>query len=780
MTISEVVDKLRQEREFGSRFPARIIFTEDLVSYSNLVGQLKSACDITINVADFGKGDIIPQFDKLQHTIVSNKDKHILLLSVGEYLRMCVKRELNKERSQFPAFWESMQQESSKTRVVIPVFCCRDYFDRIIGKVDERQEGYVWTLNSSKTEIHNYSISVYSPEFSSAINVDAINFEEWLRNWDMILSHNTASTIITKQYKNIETSFGAINIKAIDSPFAYLKEFLVDGDRLEQSWESDNIWAGLIPYAHKGEQFSSIVLNILNITSFDFISVLARWKMLSNQQHELIWMWYRVYPSDQYYSFVCKKAKKADEIPFRIRDEILLAPTRSQTWIKERMMAMQALSFDSFEESYFRLLDKLPLEEQKLKLLTYKTHEEKAYAIRIVSRLLRAGADPNGIADMIKDLYPTLAVYLSGKSGVDKEVDEYMSWYRTNKLINRFSGNYPRRILYDRFNARLKQLNILHGKDVFTFWIDGFGVEWLPVFLKELEKQAIKPESIAIATAKLPTETEFNHQWDANDPLSEKWNRLDSYSHKGMPDDRSYFSCIAYQLSVFADAAQRVDELLNEHEYVIITGDHGSSRLAALAFHETSIVPVIAPPSAKVRSFGRFCELLDDGSNFIELDFMKKVMLDGKAYVVMNDYNKFSVSGNAAGGNNDEQDIVGEIHGGNTPEERLVPVVIIKRSRPLPPLTCKQKNKVVLRRNGHIETNLEFNRDVFSLEAFTESGCAICSKNSDGSWEVKLDGVSGDELNLSIIANGSMLPDKITLKVKGQGIDKNSGMGGLP
>ena len=178
-----------------------------------------------------------------------------------------------------------------------------------------------------------------------------------------------------------------------------------------------------------------------------------------------------------------------------------------------------------------------------------------------MSVILRIGVESDAIAnEMLKDLYPSLSVYLKGQTGIDQEVDDYLSWYRKNKLINRFPGNYFKNISFDRFDARFKQLNKLNGKDCFAFWIDGFGMEWLPVFLHELELRGIIPESKNIASAKLPTETEYNHQWDEADPLCEKWDRLDTLSHKGMPDDKSYYSCIVHQLSVFTEATKRVDE----------------------------------------------------------------------------------------------------------------------------------------------------------------------------------------------------------------------------
>ena len=249
-----------------------------------------------------------------------------------------------------------------------------------------------------------------------------------------------------------------------------------------------------------------------------------------------------------------------------------------------------------------------------------------------------------------------------------------------------------------------------------------------------------------------------------------------------MPDDRSYFSCIVHQLSVFSDAAKKVEELLENHEYVAITGDHGSSRFAALAFHKSSVIPVVAPNKSTVCSFGRFCELDEKFEDMIALPETTKVTaaIGGKKFLVMNNYRHFSVSGNVAGGNTDENDVVGETHGGNTTEERLVSVIVVKRKHQMVPLTCKPASKYVSKKKGHIETALFFSQVVTSLEVAQGSNKAVCSKTADDKWQIALDNVTADEIVLSVIANGKLLPD-VTLKVKAQGISKNddplSGMG---
>ena len=561
MTIAEIIERLSQERSFGSRFPVRIIFVENLDKYLALENQLRGTCDVTMNVADFCRAkDTVPQFEQIKKRLKECEGKQILLLSVGEYLRLCIKRELDSNRCQFRSFWEMQQPESSKTRVIIPVFNGRDLFDRIIGSIDERQQNYVWTIDSIPN-LESYNISVFSPKFKGAIMSDADNLTAWFRDWASIIKRRSICSIVTLQYSNVERSFGTVNIKQVDSPYKYLSEILTDGEILEEKWMDDDFWSNAINYASKFEikkaPFEKLIFDALNVTEFDFVSIAARWNTLDDFQKNLVWLWYKVYPTDEYYCFACKKAKNALEIPEKIRDEILLISNRSDLWIQERMAAVRAFAFYGFNDAYFALMDKLPLPQTKLKLLTYQTHEEKTYAVKIVSGLLRSGAEPKAIAsDMLINDYPSLASYMRDKLGQDEAVDEYMYWYRKNKLINRYQGESPIKIEFDRFDSRYSLIHKQQGKDCVFFWIDGFGIEYTPLFLHELKARGILPEIVKQATSLLPTETEYNHQWDEHDPMTIKWDKLDSYSHKGVPDDKSYYSCVVNQLSVFSDAAQ--------------------------------------------------------------------------------------------------------------------------------------------------------------------------------------------------------------------------------
>lgn len=637
--------------------------------------ELQGICERTINIAEFcAAADTVPKFHHVSDWLKSCAGKQILLLSVGEYLRLCLKRELDAERCQFKAFWETQQPKDSLTRVIMPMFSCRELFDRIIGAVDERQQDYIWTIDAARTD-ESYGVTVFSPHFKTAIQADADNLCDWLLNWTELLRRSTCS-IVTQHYANVETTYGVMSIKSVGSPFRYLVNALTDGDKLKEDWLDNDGWSQLVTLAANQPakiSLAKVITAALNVNEFDFVTLAARWRILTDCQKILLWLWYRVYPAGDYFSYACRKAIDAAEIPNKIRDELLLMPDRSDAWIAERTGALKALNFASCDAEYFALLDKVPLPETKLRLLTYQTHEEKTYAVKIVSELLRGGAEVNAVAELIQDSYPDLAIYL--REGGGSEVDKYMAWYRKCKLINRFCGECPVTVRLEQFDARYKVMKKFAAEDCFQFWIDGFGVEYFSLFLFKLSLHGLAVASSSIALALLPTDTRHNRQW-SEDAL--KWNRLDKLSHGGMPDDKSYYSCIVSQLDFFDEVADKVADLLKKYNSVVITGDHGSSRMAALAFHDENVAPLNPPKNSVVHNFGRYCELAEVVATLPETVSVTSP-IDGKSYLTMSGYRHFSARGNAAGGNTDENDVVGEIHGGNTPEERLVPVIVVKR-----------------------------------------------------------------------------------------------------
>ena len=693
MTITEVINKVTAEKQTPGRFPSRVIFVRNWADYSKLVNDLRNVCDLTLNLAEFTHDDIIPNFKTLKSKLKEYPEKQILLLSFGEYLRLCGKREADKENAEFKTIWEPdpVQMEHSKTKYIIPLFGGRELFDNAVRYVDKRQEDFLWELKESPYDTE-YSITVYSPSFADAVNIDAKNFSDWLFKWDEFFSDKTRNSfsLVTKLYRYAEKMFGNVKIEIVDEPFSYIVSLVTDGDTLKKEYGDELFWSEIARNVQRGKQFSATIDHILNIGhTFDPVSVLSRFDQLTDVPRRLFWIRYKIYSTSDYYSYAIGKSPTPNTIPSTFRDSIFEMQKPPDIYIYERLNAMRVLNL-AYDNDYFSKLEKILPVELRLSYLTYRTHEERTYAIKIVSELLRIGTDVNAITEILKQNYQALAEYLLPTDKENDGISKYFTWYRKSKLINRMPEDIPFHIDFDSVDSRNKVIQAIDKG--YPFWIDGLGAEWLPPLLSELKKLSI-PAIIdsKIVTSRLPSDTEFNHQWSKDD---EKWDRLDKLSHNGMPDDKDYFSCIATQIEYICAIARHVDKLLIDHNCVIITGDHGSSRLAALMFHISDNFAINPPKNAVVRSFGRFCELPDDTDVPItpSMEIVNATRNDGKNVkcIVMKTYEHFRQSGNAAGGNTDDNAVAGEIHGGMTPEEYLVPVIVVKRKQPLTDIKAQE------------------------------------------------------------------------------------------
>lgn len=682
MTISEVVSRISNERQTPGRFPARLIFAHNFTNYLSLVGELRAVCDTVIDLAEFTKGDVLPRFKDFKNELKKYKGKQLLLLSFGEYLRLCIKRERDKTTANFPEIWEQQQSENSTTKYIIPIFGGKEIFDSIMPIQDERQQRFIWELSESSSE-SEYSLAIYSPDFAEAINADATTIQDWFQKWSSLFGDKSRNSfsIQTKLYRYAEPTYGGVRVSIIDEPFSYVVSLAADGEKLRKQDGDEEFWKYIASNTKQGQLFADTIKTLLNIgRNFDPISVLARFSELSGNELNLLRLWYKLYPSDDYYTYAINKAPTIEGIPTAIRDSIFDISSPTDAFIQQRTSALRVLDV-SYSDEYFARLDEVTSPESRLMMLTYRTLPERAYAVKTVSGLLRSGADVNAIVAQIKSDYPDLAWYLNPRNADVDDIEKYFCWYRKSKLINRPNTDVPCHIDFDNIDSRNKVIQQNNSEDILPFWVDGLGAEWIPVLLGRLNSLGVAVTiNPIVAKAVIPTETEYNRKWTAAD---KKWDRLDKLSHDGMPDDKDYFLCIARQLEIMGEIAEHAGEMLTRVNRAIVTGDHGSSRLAALMFHDTDNFAAEPPKNSIVRSYGRFVELKDD--SYVALTpSMEKTEVDGKHFVVMKTYEHFKQSGNAAGGNTDDNAVAGEVHGGMTPEEYLVPVLFITRKNPLP------------------------------------------------------------------------------------------------
>ena len=674
LTLQQISDKIAVEKSLPDRWLVRIIFTHSLAGYNELTTLLRNNCDISVSLSDdrFTTGnDTLPNFNRLKTFIGDNSDKTILLTDVSEYLRLCVKKETSID-GEFRGIWEQQTAVTSLTRIIIPLFGCDDLFARIVPSISERQEKYIWCL-SETPDASEYSVSVYSLDFKDSFLADVMGIKAWLASWVDLWAKKANCSVVTKFIKYAEEQRGDVSLKIVDDPFSYAKELFTDGDRLKKDWFRD--WPAIAEKVHKGCAFSDFIKKELGVSDFDFSAIAPRWNNLSELQRQYIWVWYRLYQSENYIDHVVTHSEKANDIPLNVRDNILEVSNAGTAWINERNKLLALLPFVKSDNAYLTRLGKLPLERQ-IELLGFVLPEEQAYGLELIGKMLLNGASAAEALSQFGERFSLANDYFN-EVVADTMLRSYLRWYKESKLKNRsVDGEIPY-VDADAFDSRHKLLAPYDNADSYFLWVDGLGVEWGSLLYRSLEKRSV-PANIVLSVGKamLPTETEFNKCWNSYSAPYNKLDRLDKLAHTGVPDNKSYFACIAAQYAIISEIADEAARLIDKHNNVLIVGDHGSSRLNALSFHsDEGVVPA---KNWEVKNHGRFC-LLPAELPFDEIpsDF-EQIKIQGNGApvyaLVSKTYAHFKQSGNAPF----------ETHGGATPEESLVSVLVLSRQPPLP------------------------------------------------------------------------------------------------
>ena len=774
-TLIDCLDKLKAEKDnkLTSRFPCRVILTHSKESYVSIIEKLKEICDAVVQYEDILDGaDIFPVFEKL---IVNNTNNSwILLPGISEYLRLF--HESEKRSKRFYKLWHCIVDSSNKGRIIIPLWNCDGYWNdpSLCFMTDERQQDFVFNISDDTKDDESLSITIYSSEFEEYINLLNksetlyVGLKEWFNNIiEPKVSFNDYC-LLTKQYKTVFPLNGNIRIKVIKDKCSFVKENLLESDSVDEKQLSDEMIDELLQVSLKHMSLDQSILYCLNAVSFNGNEIMAKWNSLTIGQKGLVKLWYQIH-SDSSYLCACFKKASIENIVDAILHDFFNIFQFHDSWEAEYKKLVYEMKLQK-DEIFFKELEKIPTIEKRLSFLSDGTKEERVYIIQLVGKWIKFDYSAVKSSISLSKVYPELYAYLQDIPSESESIyNSYISLYKKYKLSNTLPstdeliGMVDPDLLESRYSVLYKKVKI----NSFVLWIDGMGFEYLSILLYALNKiENANVSSVDLTQALLPTETEFNSQWEEMDVPFGKKDKLDKLAHRGVVDDPDYYSCVEEQLSFFSDVVKEVKKLLLTYDRVILTGDHGSSRLAARSFHIREGIHL--PGFAKICSHGRYC-VVNEKDSEINYYGLKKVKDKdkGKIYYVIPDYEHFSISGFAAGGD-DNTALYGEVHGGASPEEMIVPVVVIdnKKSIPLSVKWSENCNVIKLKKKkAHFK--LEFNKPVKDLKIKVSSFDGICKiTNNPNVWDVCIEGIKPGKYELTIVADGSILSIKDNLNIK--------------
>ncbi len=298
------------------------------------------------------------------------------------------------------------------------------------------------------------------------------------------------------------------------------------------------------------------------------------------------------------------------------------------------------------------------------------------------AELLRRCVADGYVSNIVKNVYPEVATYLNTDLDFGNvTLEKYFKEYRELKIAGRVTPEFCEKAQEAVPLSTVQSRDAIvqryaSDKDCALLVVDAMGAEWLPMLVALAREQNIGVHSIDVGKANLPTSTKFNNiYWADSNRCLQDIKRFDNIAHNGVEahETRKAEENLAAALNVISDnVLPRISEGLTQYERVLVTADHGSSRLAFLAWKNDLVKTLTCEAGADIADW-RYREQASYGGCPLELE----ETLDGKHWVVRG-YNRLPKKGGGQGF---------ELHGGATLEERLVPLVVFSKMEQFVPET---------------------------------------------------------------------------------------------
>lgn len=386
-----------------------------------------------------------------------------------------------------------------------------------------------------------------------------------------------------------------------------------------------------------------------------------------------IWLLRRRLPSNSYIAKVISGNVTRDNLLRKYAVDTAvsaLSDINAQQYATERAEALKEIG-TNYESLIVEFIGQTRNANDALRFLNCGTGVERV-------EILRRASLENlnyGLPKQYAELFPVLADYFSTEFDYDDfEIASYFKEYRKLKVSNSITDEFVQ-LAYDlivprTFATRDAVLAELKAEsDIALLVVDAMGVEYMPLLLALAKHRGMSIELQSVVTAKLPTETIFNPiEWDDSRTLPEI-RSIDDIVHDGAAKhevctpERNF----AETLRIFeTEIMNRIADGLTSFNRIVVTADHGASRLAVIARRENkgetlpwdgqpddwrySLAPQGVPRPSK-----------------LEQEYFPETK---ETYWIVRGYNRLPKMGGK----------LYELHGGASPEERLVPIVVFTRN----------------------------------------------------------------------------------------------------
>lgn len=345
-----------------------------------------------------------------------------------------------------------------------------------------------------------------------------------------------------------------------------------------------------------------------------------------------------------------------------------IGDTHQKSWAIERKAAINLCTLGSKESMISEFVSNVKEYPEATCWLNCGTDPEKCDLIRRAGAYNLFGTFPEDISN----LYPLLKDYLGQGFDYGNDVlTEYFYQYRVNKIMNQIPQDFLD--LVDRTKAKSIDVpyrraaleEYINEPETAVLVVDGMGSEYLPLLVTLLEGRGLNIERADTVKAEIPTITELN-------PIEWK-NKLrdikgiDNTAHDGAEkhvvtelEENIYAT---FQV-IENDVVNSVANSISRYRKIIITADHGLTRLAVIARALSKSSTLDFDGDA-----WRYRKCYDTDPNPPDNVDVVRNDRDDTYYWAIRNYNRFKKSSS----------VKYEMHGGSSMEELMVPFIVVVR-----------------------------------------------------------------------------------------------------
>jgi len=768
--LKELLEEIDKDKSSFSpsarRYPVRFIFLnsqKSLVEFANVMLEHKIK---RLNLTDLlphedgwlTSNDILKAFKDISEAY--------LILPLSEVLRFFSKDDFSNTLRAI-----SEIETSTNIRIYVPMIGMIERFEVEFWNSFHRREIWapVWRLNGEADRLTVYQINFdrkdldYVPKGFLKVDIT----QQWLGLAEKTDLSNILSTSksLASFYKNFLPD-SRFDLKVVNNYKEYLEYVLKIKFPLEYYEAESKYWRDAIKETCNFQinSFEDLFLKHFNFNAIDMINIqeLIRTYIKSESEFErwLIkkFVLKRRIPQTLYIQIVFESTDSLDKLNFIKSLWLKVFEEEDESFFDERKQYLYYIH-KSLKEPYLPIeqelseklkeYDDIPLKE-KSKLLTSITYTERRHIIETLKKSTNFEKDK----EIAKDIYPELYHYLNWDNlQIDNKLEdwlfEYFKEYNKSKILDRKSEKIDKII-----NIKNKEKNTfckwyyklerkLPSDSEKILWVDGLGAEWLPLLFHYLEyygKERNKFIQVKeIVRTNLPSITECNKYNE------EKIGELDKYIHSENPykhpDD------IIKEFEIIEDIALKI--LGQSDNSVCIVSDHGFTFLSQkrygqikrLDFDETS-------------HDGRCIQNVDREINdeyYITWLTESGDCENQKSIVALKHHSLDDVPAR-------------EVHGGATPEEVLVPFILIMKNPESEEYDVSPKRSVVDSKNPNFRITIK-PKPKYKPSIDLDNKHFELNNTEEDKYETKFNNIKPGTYDLEVEIGTKRY--KITIEVKG-------------